>query len=301
MYIQSRRVIIPYRALLAVLSAVGLWLEFQAHAALAWRLFPTWVLVIATVYYLFSTFFSWWQNGRQIERSSLCAMILGMLNIAGLILLLGRVLFSVNQVVIPGVSGFGIALIDFILPILFLMDWLLFTSKGRWRFYEPWYWLSLPTIYVSWILFTSQILPNTAPLLYTYEFLNFPEVGLDNMLWWLVILAVLIVIFGYIYVAIDYTMSGQLGQHVVLPRIKTIVIEEELPETSSPKPAPHAQKTNSSRSKIAKAPAKPRPSASQRPRKNLDVIPPKASKSAKSAPKSKNHPKISSRPTPKAK
>ena len=67
---------------------------------------------------------------------------------------------------------------------------------------------------------------SSAVLRYPYEFLNWPEIGIENMLWQLAVVATFVLIFGYLCWLIDFAMSGKLAQAVVLPHIKTVIIED---------------------------------------------------------------------------
>ncbi len=65
--------------------------------------------------------------------------------------------------------------------------------------------------------------------MYPYEFLNYPEIGLDEMAWWLAIFISLELAFGYLILCLDLLIGGRLSKYIVLPKIKTIIIEEDIP------------------------------------------------------------------------
>ena len=101
-------------------------------------------------------------------------------------------------------------------------------KKGVWRAVDPWYWLALVIIYASGILLTAR---GTKELSYPYDFLNYSEIGIDIMIWWIVLVSLIVLVIGYSFVIFDFALGGELRKHIVMPRIKTIVIEEEIIES----------------------------------------------------------------------
>lgn len=212
--------------LIGALSAFAVWGQFTSFGYDAWRLLSTWVALVAAVYYLASALVTLIWHRRPIGREY-CPMLQGGIIVTALFLLILRVICYSLDVFVPGTVS-NIWLIEFLLPILMLLEWVLFSKKGVWRYFEPFYWLAFSLIYFTAILVSAEFMPRTAPLIYSYEFVNYPVVGIDQMLWWLAIFAAIILIVGYVLWLLDFALSGQLARHVVMPRIKTVIVEEEV-------------------------------------------------------------------------
>lgn len=257
MQIQKRSIAAIYRLIITILVVAGFWIELTSFQADAWRLFATWVLLALAIYYLIitvkTTFFR-----KSPANVLICPMLQGMFLVATISMLIA----SMNGWQLTGITGFGNVLIVFIIPLLLLGDYFIFTKKGSWRTIEPFYWLAPPIIYVAYIIITGDFRYGEAGLIYPYTFLDFHVIGVDRMLWYFALEITIILIIGYVLVAIDYFASGEVAQHVVMPRIKTIVVEEEIPEATpiskvTPKKSepkkPTTQKPESMQSKPKKS------------------------------------------------
>ena len=125
------------------------------------------------------------KNAKLVKCLVLCFR--GMCITASATLVLMECLSFAGLLTVPGVGGFGIAFINFIVPVFVLFDWILFSKKGFWHVIDPWYWLAWIVCYFTIMTLTANYLPKSTLLLYPYEFLNYPEIGLDEMAWWLAI------------------------------------------------------------------------------------------------------------------
>lgn len=226
MHIQNRTATVIFSFIIGVLAALAAWIQFLSFGHDAWRLFATWVALVAAIYYILDAVVALLAKRRPVG-AELCPMLQGGLIVSGITLLLIRIICYAMDSYIPGAGG-NVMLSEFILPVLMIMSWVMFSQKGKWRAYEPFYWLALPGIYASAILVSGEFMPRNARLVYPYEFLDYPSIGIDTMLWWFAIFAVAILIVGYIFWILDFAMSGKLSEHIVMPKIKTVVIEEEV-------------------------------------------------------------------------
>ncbi len=222
----------------AALAGLATWIQFLSFGHDAWRLFATWVTLAAAIYYFLDALVGLLRQ-RRAAGAELCPMFQGALIVSGITLLLIRIICYAMDSYIPS-AGVNVVLSDFILPVLMIMSWVMFSQKGKWRAYEPFYWLAFPAIYASMILVSGEFMSHTARLVYPYEFLDYPAIGIDTMLWWFAILTVLILIVGYVFWILDFALSGKLAERIVMPKIKTVIIEEEV-EDEADEPEPVAK------------------------------------------------------------
>lgn len=216
-----------YRLIITILAIFGIGLELLAMKENAWRLFATWSLFLTAAYFLISAVKTafYLEDG---ESAIFCPMWQGLVLISNLILLVAQFFASVQQVTVPGLAHGEAFLICGILPVLVLLDWMLMSPKGKWRPSYPFDWLTFPIVYVAGIYITAKMRLADGGLIYPYSFLN-PELSsLGQVIWLLIIIATLILVMGYILFVLDFIMSGRLQRYIVLPRIKTIVIEEQI-------------------------------------------------------------------------
>ena len=91
-----------------------------------------------------------------------------------------------------------------ILPLMFLVDWILFNNHNNAKWYYPFLSTILPLIYVAFILIRALILGNSySGTLYPYFFLNVERLGLGGVTLWVIILVVFFVALGYILFMFD--------------------------------------------------------------------------------------------------
>lgn len=246
-----------YKLGLGALSLVLEWCLMVQYGWAAFRLFPTWVLLISAIYFLFSALMIALNEKRDFNKNY-CPMLEGMV-LLNLCLMSGVAIASAaNSFYLPELPMWLVIFICVILPLAVLADWIVFVKKGRWRVMAPFYWVALPICYVATMIFTAEINPDLE-LLYPFEALNYLEFGLFEMFGWFLVAALLELVIGYGFFLLDFAASGKLAKKIVLPHLRTVVVNEDGTTTMIPsdKEEPQdAAKTEKS-SKIATEKAKP--------------------------------------------
>lgn len=95
-------------------------------------------------------------------------------------------------------------LMHLILPIMFVLNWVLFYehNKVKWNF--PLYSTIIPLVYVFFVLVRAWIIgPNSTSVIYPYFFLNVAELGWGGFFLWITVLLLFFVTLGYILYALD--------------------------------------------------------------------------------------------------
>ena len=99
-----------------------------------------------------------------------------------------------------------------VLPIMYILDWLLFFDRKKTRWYYPIVSIIFPIAYVIFLLiqaiilkFDSSILipTTTTPLIYPYFFVNLDTQGVSGVLLWVGVLSAAFVIVGFAFFGID--------------------------------------------------------------------------------------------------
>lgn len=236
MYIQNKPASALYKMFIGILAVVGFWLSLHEFGLSAWRLFSTSILLLAAVYYLLSALVLALSRKRSAGQPP-CPMLEGLIIVSTTFLCVTTVICHLRDVTFIGAGGWHASLIYFVLPFLALTDWIIFAKKGQWRLVEPFYWLAPMIIYAALIILTAISMPEDAKFRYPVSFLNFYENGLPEMLEWFVLIALLVLIYGFALYLVDCAISGKIAKHIVLPRVKTVVLEDDEAE-STPKAEP---------------------------------------------------------------
>ncbi len=243
MYIRNKPLAALCKTFIGAFALILEWYLLSQFGMAALRLFPTWVLFIAAIYFLSSALVLA-LNNKKFSGKSLCPVLDGIIIIA--FFLMGGVALasSLYQFYLPSLDSWAVWSISLVLPVLALLDWLLFVEKGRWKVMMPFYGLALPALYVATMIFTAEMLPEATKFLYPLEMFDLRQFGVWPAIHYMVATVVLLLIFGYILYMLDFTMSGKLARHVVLPHLKVVDVDEdgnEIPaEPEKQKPQPQS-------------------------------------------------------------
>ena len=98
-----------------------------------------------------------------------------------------------------------------ILPIMFLLDWVLFYEHKKVRWFFPLASVVFPVLYVIFVYVRAAILNFNpeAPYIYPYFFLNFETQGIIGVAKWVVILFAGFIALGYIFYGIDKLIKSK--------------------------------------------------------------------------------------------
>lgn len=91
-----------------------------------------------------------------------------------------------------------------ILPIMFILNWILFYEHDSLKWYHPLLSVIIPIIYVAFILIRASILQGSEQaVLYPYFFLNVDKLCWGGVCAWIMVLFVAFVALGYILLGFD--------------------------------------------------------------------------------------------------
>jgi hypothetical protein len=95
-------------------------------------------------------------------------------------------------------DAIGNQLLHTVVPLLAVLDWLLFDERGRFRWRYALYWLAFPLGYLAFALVRGLVVDR-----YPYPFINVNDLGYDGVAVSTVVFAVAFWILGLLFVAID--------------------------------------------------------------------------------------------------
>lgn len=235
MYIQNKPASALYKMFIGILALVGFWCSLSEFGLSAWRLFSTSILLLAALYYLISALVLALSHRRTAGQPP-CPMLEGLIIVSMSFLCVTTIICHLENIPFAGAGGWHASLIYFVLPFLVLSDWIIFAKKGQWHLGYPFYWLAPLVVYAALIILTGISLPADNPLRYPVSFLNLEATSLPEMLEWFAIIAVLVLVYGYVLFLADMATSGQISKHIVLPRVQTIVLEDDQPAAPQAEP-----------------------------------------------------------------
>lgn len=101
-------------------------------------------------------------------------------------------------------------LVHYFTPLMAIGDWLLFDPKGRYRWFDPLLWLSLPLAYLLFAVIRAQCISAPGPTgsRYPYFFMDFDTLGW-GVVPWLLGLTLGLLALGYVFVGIDH-LAGRV-------------------------------------------------------------------------------------------
>lgn len=93
----------------------------------------------------------------------------------------------------------------FILPLMFIFDFILFDKKRVLKIYDPFISLIIPIVYVLYIFIISLLIdPNSNAIIYPYFFLDVNQLGYMGVLEWIGILLIVFIVIEYLFYLINY-------------------------------------------------------------------------------------------------
>lgn len=225
MYIQKKSFASILKAIIGLISLALLWYVLTQFGPNAVRIFPTWILLIAAIYFPTSAIIIA-LNPRNFNGKIICPMLEGLLLINFLLMSVVAIASAGFHFYLPQLPQWFVWINCLVLPLLIFMDWLLFVKKGAWRPIFPVYWLAPSVGYAATIIFLTQLLPDDVPMRFPLEIFNYLEYGLPTMFGWIFIVLFLTLSAGYLLYFIDFTMSGKLAKKILLPHLQVVEIDE---------------------------------------------------------------------------
>lgn len=103
-------------------------------------------------------------------------------------------------------------ILHYLVPIGFILDWILFDEKGSMQKFDPLYWPAFPLVYLVYIavLVEGVGLHARADSRWPYPFIDVDMLGIPTVLLTIVVLLVVFIALGYVYVAIDKALTKRI-------------------------------------------------------------------------------------------
>ena len=99
----------------------------------------------------------------------------------------------------------SIRLVHFVVPIMTILDWLLFDEKGRMSIASPLLWASFPLLYFAIVMLLAALSSGTP--FYPYPFMNVSTQGLLRVLITVALMTAFFIALGYAFFFVDSVLS----------------------------------------------------------------------------------------------
>ena len=98
-------------------------------------------------------------------------------------------------------------LVHVVVPVLMILDWALFTPKGRQRWYDPLLWAVPPYLYLGWAFLHHALGGDFSGRPYPYPFMNVDRIGWDGFFTYVVVLTLGLEVVAYVIHAADRLLA----------------------------------------------------------------------------------------------
>jgi len=103
----------------------------------------------------------------------------------------------------------AVRLVHYVVPIMTILDWLLFDRKGQITLTAPLVWTAFPLIYFAYVMITAALRQGNGfgSSRYPYPFLNVDSLGLGKVLLTVLLMVLFFIALGYGFVLADHLLQ----------------------------------------------------------------------------------------------
>lgn len=94
-------------------------------------------------------------------------------------------------------------IVHYIVPLMFVLDWIIFDRKKSYSVIDPLTWLAIPAVYFIYALIRGAIVGPNDELQYAYFFIDVNEYGYGGVMIWALVLTAAFTIVGYLMFLYD--------------------------------------------------------------------------------------------------
>lgn len=207
----KRRISLIYRIVLIICGIYGLYLNFTGLNGNAYKLLHYFTILSNVLVVLFFIFLIV-NHYRNKEYLHIKGAITMSITITFLVFhfMLRPTMFNMIGTDYSPYSAANL-LLHYVVPLMTILDWILFDTKGEYKAYDPLLWLIIPTAYYVFStingIFGYTFINGSH---YPYFFIDYDSLGLLGVLRYVLLILVAFIILGYIYYIIDRMLSKKI-------------------------------------------------------------------------------------------
>jgi hypothetical protein len=202
MYLKSKKFSISYKLILIVVCMFGLLLNFGVFDGRfdfkVLRFFTVLSNLFCFVYFIISVIYLK-RNFLDENKTTFNPTLKGIATMSITVtLLVAHFLLGGGRFIMGTTLGISMLLSHYIVPIMMILDWLLFDKKGYITKTSPLIWSSGHLLYFLYIVVSAQF-----GGIYTYPFIDVDTLGWSRVLLNVLVLTIFFIVLGYISLAVD--------------------------------------------------------------------------------------------------
>ena len=213
MRIQSKTASLVWKALIVVIGLVGIAIGSGMLSGnldpRAFQMFTTLSNLLAIVYFFMALVVL---GARGNGAPTFAPMVKQIVTMGVTVTFLIAHFMLFNLLFTDGVLNVDMLILHYIVPIMSILDWLLFDEKGKMPAFAPFAWLVLPIIYLA----ASEVAVNVCGLSvgldssthgYPYPFLDAVSLGWPRVIGFICLMVAAFLALGYVWRAIDSLLA----------------------------------------------------------------------------------------------
>lgn len=214
MHFQNRLVILIYRCLLVLACGYGLYLNIWPRGAFFAQSLIFYTILSNTaclIFFLIAVV----ATGKQLAEQGIKGPAIICPRFKGAItMMIALTMLGFHFLILRGGVNLGVFANPFnpfnmfphyIAPLMVILDWALFDARGRFRWFDPLWWLALPTLYLVFALVRAQsgVMIRLVNSLYPYHFIDIDRLGWGGLCSNVLMIAVMCAGIGYLMLGVD--------------------------------------------------------------------------------------------------
>ncbi len=224
MYISWKPLAVFWRIIIALTGTVALIFNFGIIKAnlqlLQIEYFYNIITIFTVIYYYVLAF--WQINNTKKDKTCLVPWLKGAITVSCVGIMIISYFF-INNTTVPNWDTYFVAnTMHYVIPIMVIIDWLLFDKKGFFKLFFPIIWATPAILYSAYVYISVLFLDRSVGVAksfcypikdcgsYPYPFFNVEANGILNTIATLLLLAVIFVVVGYLMYFIDI-IPGKVG------------------------------------------------------------------------------------------
>jgi hypothetical protein len=218
MYCRSRKASLLFKSVLILFAIIGLGLQFRVNEGrFEFQMFNFFTVLsnaFNLVYFMMD--FLWLYNAAPPEDTTLSPLAKGMstLGVTLTMVIANTLLIQMYAMQTSTPQLVGVVIVHIIVPVMSVLDWLIFDKKGQIRVWHPLFWIILPYLYLGYAMIAAHIgqgISNFTGSRYPYPFLDVEKLGVPRVALSVVIITVIFIGLGYLAYFIDQWMARKAG------------------------------------------------------------------------------------------
>lgn len=210
MYIKNRYISAVYKLAVSACGIIGIQLQLSLFSGSSanwemFRFFTNLSNLACVLYFLIAAF--WLIGGKTHDKTTFCPVFKSIIMMSIIVTMLVAQ-FMLSGFDMNGTQGTALILLHRVVPIMTVLDWLLFDQKGWMTKFSPLFGVSAPLVYFAYSLIaaaTGSVLQDGSK--YPYPFIDIDTLGVSTVALTVTAMVAGFIVLGYILYFIDYRLA----------------------------------------------------------------------------------------------